>query len=134
MILPIPNKWSSRDRPPLVLFVDDEEALVRAYGSELVTNFGYEVVPCLNAARAISAAEQYSVFVDIIIMDIRLGKDDGVRIAKKMLKVCPNAKVVFISGDPTALDGNLPGTRLIKPFTVIDLDHALRVLVLGNGA
>lgn len=51
-------------------------------------------------AEAMDAALEYSP--DVVLMDYRLGSENGVLVARRLLQVTPASRILIMTGDPTA--------------------------------
>lgn len=86
-------------RPPLrILLVDDHRLFSR--GLRLILEDVPDVVVVGEAADAAAALElAASARPDLVFMDIHLPDDDGIELARRFAAICPEAKIVFLSGD-----------------------------------
>jgi DNA-binding NarL/FixJ family response regulator len=78
-----------------VLIVDDHPAF-RAAARELLTHRGYSVVgesACAETAIAAAARLQ----PDAVLLDVHLGDDDGLEVARAIQRTCPRAAVLLVS-------------------------------------
>jgi len=83
-----------------VFIVDDEPMLHELYGAILEMGW-HEIVA--NAYNGDEAVEIWSRIYDppeIIIMDHRMPNKDGVETMKEILKINPNAKIIFATLTP----------------------------------
>ena len=87
-----------------IFIVDDEPVLHRLYRDILEFN-GYRVI-----AEAYDGEEAVRIFAglvnkpDIILMDYRMPKMNGLEAMEAILKIDPNAKIVFASADDSIED------------------------------
>jgi DNA-binding response OmpR family regulator len=111
------------ERPkPRILVVDDDEQL-RSLLLLVLQGEGYPVVAASDAAGAIAEVESGSV--DLAVLDISLGSDDG-RMVLGRIRELGDLPVIFISGKSDTADRVL-GLRLgaddylPKPFSPVEL-------------
>lgn len=81
-----------------VLVVDDRERLCRS----LVTNFeqrGHSALFALSRTDAMSIL--FSRAVSVVVVDVRLGEDDGLEVLHEILKLKRNIQVIMITGHGT---------------------------------
>lgn len=109
----------------LVLVVDDEPSICWALERMLVGE-GHQVVTASSAEEGLRAANDYQP--DMVILDVRLPKEDGITALPKFLEATGNAPVIMITafGDlETAVAAVKNGATeyLTKPFK---LEEALR--------
>jgi two-component system, NarL family, nitrate/nitrite response regulator NarL len=91
-----------------VLVVDDHEMFAQATTSCL-TSEGIEVLAiatgALDSLNAIEALDP-----DVVLMDLRLGAEDGIEVGKRMVQAWPQVKVVIVS----ALDDGAQAARALR--------------------
>lgn len=80
-----------------ILIVDDEEA-IRESLTEIFEEEGYSPVSASNAAEA---EMQMSSDISVVVLDIKLGEDNGIDLLKKFKKEYPQIPVIMISGHGT---------------------------------
>jgi len=107
-----------------VFIVDDEEFIHQLYKDILEFN-GYEV-----QADAYAGAEAIPIFStleekpDVVIMDHRMPKRDGVEATVEIKRLKPTVKVIFASADSTVKGRAIEAGAdmfLVKPFKINDL-------------
>jgi DNA-binding NtrC family response regulator len=99
-----------------VVLVDDDPDFVQTLGTLLILE-GYAVV----MQHSYSGAKQYLAThtPDILITDIRLGKENGWELAKQARAHQPNLQVIVVTGNANHLDADAEYWRLpvfLKPF------------------
>jgi DNA-binding NarL/FixJ family response regulator len=88
----MPGSMSAR-----VLIVDDQRAFRKA-ARGLLEHRGYQVVgEAGDAAAAVDLGSR--LLPDAVLLDVRLGKDDGFAVARTLLRACPGAAVLLVSCD-----------------------------------
>ncbi len=80
-----------------ILVVDDEKA-IRVSLKEILEEEGYTILLAETGSQAI---EQFSQGVDLVLLDIKLGGDNGIEILKKLKSQNPHIPVIMISGHGT---------------------------------
>jgi PAS domain S-box-containing protein len=88
---------SLRERSETILLVEDEEAL-RNLVSQVLTLQGYRVIIAHDGNQAIELGEQYKGTIHLMITDVIMPHMDGVELAKRMLALRPEMKVLFMTG------------------------------------
>ena len=104
-----------------LLIVDDDQDFAASL-AKLLTLEGYEVLVAHDMATAFTLAPRAA----LALMDIRLGRDDGVKLAADMLERDPKLLVVMITAYasvPTAIKALRVGVYdyICKPFEPDDL-------------
>jgi PAS domain S-box-containing protein len=116
-----------------ILVVDDEEGL-REVTRRILTRHGYTVITARSGAEAIAIATSNVGVIDLLLTDVIMPKMQGPTIAKEILKIRPNVKVLFMSGhaQPVLEAGSVLDTQfqlVEKPFDQrMLLDHVRRAL------
>jgi DNA-binding response OmpR family regulator len=126
------SSWNAA--PPRVLFVDDEVTVSRATG-RLLARMGFDVVMAETPLEAMALAHDETI--DVVVADIHLPKFSGVELAHELRAAGLDAPILFISGDPKALDaagtaGFARTSVLPKPFSAADLNSAIWATLGGE--
>ncbi|HYM63105.1 MAG TPA: response regulator, partial [Gaiellaceae bacterium] len=113
------------------LVADDDPAL-RMLCSVNLGFDGYRVVEATSAREIDEALEHEPV--SLILLDIHLGADNGLEVARRLRETHPDLAIAFFTGsvrvageDESLADGMLP-----KPFTLEELAEIARRLVPGR--
>ena len=114
--------------PPKVLIVDDDPTLRLLWRVNLELE-GYRVVEARNVAEAEEAFT--SGDVELVLLDIHIGADDGVELMRSLRKRGLPAAVVLFTGSAqldrdtrAEADGVVP-----KPFQLDELLGVVRTLI-----
>ena len=78
-----------------ILVVDDEvqiQSLLTTYFSKQ----GFEVSGAATSAETLQAAKESPI--DLVVLDIDLGQDDGMQLLATLKKTYPKAKVIMLTG------------------------------------
>jgi CheY-like chemotaxis protein len=87
----------SARRAPMLLVVEDE-ALVRFMLAEAIRDAGFGVLEAADADEALAILENVGA-VDAMITDVHMpGALDGVALAAAARQLCPDAKLILVSG------------------------------------
>src|SRR3954471_19056650 len=102
-----------------ILIVDDE-AGIRKTTRIAIETAGHDAVESPNAARALKAVEEESF--DVVLLDLKIGADDGLELLGKLLKLQPTLSVVLFTAYAniaTAVEAMRRGAYdfVPKPFT-----------------
>jgi NtrC-family two-component system response regulator AlgB len=102
-----------------ILIVDDE-AGIRKTTRIAIETAGHEAVEAPNAARALKAVEEDSF--DVVLLDLKIGADDGLEVLARLLKLQPSLIVVMFTAYAnvaTAVEAMRRGAYdfVPKPFT-----------------
>lgn len=127
-------------------FVDvailDDDLDFRNYLEDLLKDEGEYVVRAFaTAAELFASAEQQ--LPEIVLLDMKMGSDDGLRVAETLLTRWPGVCVIVITGYPSLEDMRTTFKLkvfdyLSKPFSLAQLrqtlQHAIDEYGLGRGA
>lgn len=114
-------------KPLNVLVVDDEPG-IRELMSDALSESGCVVSCAENGVEAVArVAESHP---DMVFLDIRMPRGDGITALKEIHKIWPELPVVLITGgaDPETLKNVFElgaSACLIKPFSLTDIAHML---------
>ncbi len=114
-----------------ILIVDDEPQILRL----VETMIGKRRARVLTAPRPSEALRICETeAVDVLISDMSMPEMDGMKLADRVLKLYPNAKVLLISGqskEPPAAVRSGRVKFLKKPFFPADLIEILQEMLEG---
>lgn len=115
----------------IAVLVDDED-LVRASTSDMLTEIGFEVIEARSGEEALAALRQ-GHHVDVLVTDHLMPEMTGVELARTVLAERPGLPVLVVSGysDAIGIEAGFP--RLEKPFRHADLAAKLAGLLSRAG-
>jgi DNA-binding response OmpR family regulator len=110
---------AARDRR-LVVVADDDESMRLLCRVNLELE-GYRVAEAESAAELRRALE--SEEVALVLLDIMLGEDDGIDVARGIRVAYPDVPIAFLSGSVGRgeLAGAIGDASIAKPFTLEEL-------------
>lgn len=110
-----------------VLLVDDEEKFVSRLAERLELR-GFEADWATTCDEALSKAEAKEY--DIAVLDVKMPRMSGIDLKKKLEKLAPHMKFVFVTGHGSEEDyhiGMQEGAGcLIKPFRIETLVEKIK--------
>jgi PAS domain S-box-containing protein len=117
------------------ILVVEDNALVGAMASTMLTSLGYNPVVVVNASAAIAALER-SEPVSLLLTDILLPSSmTGIELARQVRGRWPDLPILFMSGfaDPSLVPEDFRATTrlLAKPFRLSQLSEAIVVALAG---
>jgi len=105
-----------------ILLAEDEDAM-RTYLARALENAGYEVVAVDRGTAALPYLE--SQRFDLLLSDIVMPEMDGIELAQRCAEICPDTKVMFITGFAAVTlraGREAPQAKILsKPFHLRDL-------------
>ncbi len=116
-----------------VLVVEDNAA-VRDMVHESLTSYGYQVLAAANWTQAMEAVTSRQGRIDLLLTDMIMPQVSGREIANRLMPLCPEMKVLYMSGYTDNMlsqhGGSAPAISLLqKPFTPRKLaKHVRRAL------
>ncbi|MFZ6680121.1 PAS domain S-box protein [Undibacterium sp. Tian12W] len=117
-----PTMSSTPLRGKRILLVEDDE-VIRANTTELLSLLGHTVLEASNAEQALSLLP--ATAFDVLMTDIQLPGMSGETLATQARNILPTLHVVFASGRHQQI--SLPGAvTLIKPYDVAALAEAVK--------
>ncbi|CAG0960359.1 sigma-54 dependent transcriptional regulator [Geobacter sp.] len=110
-----------------ILIIDDE-AFIRENVERVLGDEGYQVLPAAGGKEALEIVSEEDV--DLVLLDLNLGTEDGIEVLKSLKKIDPELLVIIITGFgsvESAVDALKLGAfhYMKKPFKA----DALRVIV-----
>jgi CheY-like chemotaxis protein len=117
-------------KPPIVVLVVEDEALLRMHARQVVEDAGYKVLEASNADEAILLLETRAD-IRIVFTDINMpGSMDGVALARAIRNRWPPVELILTSGLYKMKAGDLPdrGRYFDKPYDPVKLVQALHEL------
>jgi two-component system cell cycle sensor histidine kinase/response regulator CckA len=104
-----------------ILFVEDEDAL-REVGCEILSAKGYKVLAAANGEEALAIVKDASCPVDLLITDVIMPRIGGIELAKRVLKLYPRLRIIYVSGHSGQLligDSHTQSAQFLqKPFNI----------------
>ncbi|MFH2092090.1 MAG: ATP-binding protein [Pseudomonadota bacterium] len=116
-----------------VLFVDDEEAIVKV-GSQALAKRGYTVVGKTDSQQALSAFKAEPDKYDILVTDMTMPEMMGTQLIEKIQRIRPDFPVILCTGFSEQIDqagADEMGVQgyLTKPVLMDDLSLAIRKIL-----
>jgi len=113
--------------------VEDETALLEL-GAYILEQHGYTVLPASTPTKALELALEHRGPIDLLITDVIMPEINGRELAKEILIIRPETKVLFISGYPADIvdqKGNMKtGSHFLeKPFSASNLGKKVREVI-----
>lgn len=114
-----------------VLVADDDPAL-RMLCSVNLGFEGYRVIEAASAAEVDEALEREPV--SLILLDLHLGADNGLDVARRLRETYPELAIAFFTGSARVAgeEALLADGVLSKPFTLEELAEIARRLASGR--
>jgi two-component system cell cycle sensor histidine kinase/response regulator CckA len=116
-----------------VLVVDDDP-LLRALTSQILTGGGYHVLTARNSGEALQISRAIPAGIDLVVTDVEMPGLQGPELARRLMAAHPEVKVLLVSGYAEGHlgrgeGGDLCSTFLQKPFGPDELLDRVRQLL-----
>lgn len=111
-----------------ILLVEDEDA-VRTFSTRALTNKGYDVITAEHGEAGLEAFKSSDRPIDLLITDVMMPGMDGPTLAKEILAITPDLKIIFVSGYTEEKLKDTLGENvyfLPKPFTLKQLAEKVK--------
>lgn len=134
--LPAQTLSAACSAPATVLLVEDEH-FVREVTREILQAAGYSVLAFPSAADAKRVVGRDDTEIHLLLTDVVLPDQNGLDLATDLISLCPELKIVFISGYPENIVTRSGLARrgvsyLPKPYSAETLTETIREVLAGN--
>jgi CheY-like chemotaxis protein len=114
-----------------ILVADDDDGL-RSLLTSVLRREGYDVLEAADGIRVVRLLAEQEV--DALLLDVKLGVDDGVALAHELRLERPHLPIALMSGDSSAPDAReravgLTEVFLEKPFTLPEVKATVEALL-----
>ena len=115
-----------------IFLIDDDSSIVTLFDKYL-SILGHEIVAkAYNGEEAVKLFRDFRKVPDLILMDHRMPKKDGLTAAKEILKANNKSKIIFFSADYSIKEKALAlGAKyfLEKPFQLDKLSTIIKKII-----
>jgi diguanylate cyclase (GGDEF)-like protein len=108
---------SVHDADTSTVLVVDDEASLRVATHRILSSQGYNVLHAATASEALRICTEQRGAIDLVVTDIFLTDWQGHELAGRIREMQPDARFLFVSGDPTAMKLLKGAPFLAKPFS-----------------
>ncbi len=120
-----------RAQPMETVLIVEDEANLRRMACHYLENQGYKILEAADGAAAIQICVAHPGPIHLLLTDVIMPGMNGHEVAKRVVSLRPNAKVLYMSGyaeNAIGHNGTLDeGTNLLqKPFTLQALKEKVR--------
>jgi DNA-binding response OmpR family regulator len=117
--------------PPTIVLAEDNDNL-RELIKHVLTAHGYHVLEAADGVQLVRRVAESEV--DAVIVDVRLGADDGISLGRELRELQPGIPIALISGDSSQAGAmkraaGLTDLFLSKPFSAEELANAVKRLL-----
>jgi DNA-binding response OmpR family regulator len=116
-----------------ILVAEDNDGL-RSLITSVLRREGYDVLEAADGIRVVRLLAEQDV--DALLLDIKLGIDDGVALGHELRLERPHLPIALMSGDSSAAEAReravgLTDVFLQKPFTLPEVKATVEALLPG---
>jgi CheY-like chemotaxis protein len=127
---PIPDSKPIQNGKESILFVDDEETIVRL-GRELLTQLGYTVEVHTSSIEALRTFSQDPHRFDLVITDQAMPGLTGEALSRELLRIRPDLPIILCTGFSHVISAERAKALgiqgyLMKPLAIRDLVPIIR--------
>jgi signal transduction histidine kinase len=122
-----PLDWEPRE----TILVADDEAFIRDYCSEALSEAGYRVILAPDGKAALELFDRHQENIDLLILDLVMPHYSGREVMEQIIIQRPGTKIILSSGYSSELIGSreqIKGHRAIlpKPYSTEELIATVR--------
>ncbi len=118
-----------------IFLIDDDSSIIKLF-EKFLTVLGHEIVAkAYNGEEAVKLFREFRNIPDLILMDHRMPKKDGLTATKEILRFNHSSKIIFISADYSIKDRALAlGAKYFieKPFKLDELSKMIEKIISEN--
>lgn len=116
------------------ILLAEDEPLVRELAALTLRAQGYTVIEAANGLEALTAADDASRTIDLLVTDVVMPEMSGDALAERLEELFPGVRTLYISGytDSAIVDQGVlePGVEFLqKPFTTTALAQKVRAVL-----
>ena len=117
-------------RGAAVALVVEDTPDARALFAEMLKAAGLKVLEATDGQNAVEVIETSGAIIDVVLMDYRMPRMDGVEATKKIREHFPNLPILFVSGwdDPKMKDAAFKAGAAEYLVSPIDYDELVEVV------
>ncbi len=82
------------------IMIAEDDPKIRSLFSKVLRSRGYDTVEAKDGEQAIKIYDDLKEKPDIIVVDFRMPKINGLEVTKEILKRDPSTNILMITGDP----------------------------------
>lgn len=120
----------------IIVLIAEDDHLLRVLLATILRDEGYRVLQAADGIRAVRLLAEYDV--DVLLLDVNLGRDDGVSLGREIRDQHPELPIALMSGDSSAPEAMVRArgftqSFLAKPFTPERVSATIEVLARRRG-
>ena len=110
------------------ILIAEDDPLIRNLFKEILKRKGYEIVEAVDGEDALIVYDKLQKKPDIIIVDFRMPKINGLELTQEILLRDPNSNIIMVTGDPTVNQEKIHDSGVIYREKPVQMDEFLKVI------
>ena len=107
------------------ILIAEDDPLIRNLFKEILIRNGYDIIEAVDGEDALIVYDKLNKKPDIIIVDFRMPKINGLELTQEILLRDPNSNIIMITGDPSMNQEILNNNKVIFKEKPVNLDEFL---------
>lgn len=121
----------------ITVLIAEDDPLLRVLLATILRDEGYRILQAADGVRTVRLLAEYNV--DVLLLDVNLGRDDGVSLGHELRDQHPGLPIALMSGDSSAPEAMVRArgfttSFLAKPFTPERVAATIEVLAQRRGS
>ncbi len=108
------------------ILIAEDDPLIRNLFKEILIRNGYDIVEAVDGEDALIVYDKLHKKPDIIIVDFRMPKINGLELTQEILSRDPNSNIIMVTGDPAMNQEILNNSGVIYKEKPVNLDEFLK--------
>lgn len=108
------------------ILIAEDDPLIRNLFKEILKKKGYDIIEAGDGEEALIVYDNLQKKPDIIIVDFRMPKINGLELTQEILARDPNSNIIMVTGDPAMNQEILSNSGVIYKEKPVNLDEFLR--------
>ncbi|NHJ04409.1 MAG: response regulator [Candidatus Heimdallarchaeota archaeon] len=108
------------------ILIAEDDPLIRNLFKEILKSKGYDIIVAVDGEDAIKVYTELKEKPDIIVLDFKMPKKDGLEVSKEILQRDPSSNILMITGDPRVDQNELLNHGVKYKEKPVKMDDFLR--------
>jgi len=108
------------------ILIAEDDPLIRNLFKEILIRNGYDIIEAVDGEDALIVYDKLHKKPDIIIVDFRMPKINGLELTQEILSRDPNSNIIMVTGDPAMNQEILNNSGVIYKEKPVNLDEFLK--------
>ncbi len=108
------------------ILIAEDDPLIRNLFKEILIKNGYDIIEAVDGEDALTVYDKLHEKPDIIIVDYRMPKINGLELTQEILARDPNSNIIMVTGDPYMSQKILNNNKVIFKEKPVNLDEFLK--------